>query len=66
MWRQHCFDPIKHQLIPSLLNLLDQDREGNKQDKALVRNMVQSYIEFGNLTNRHLKSNPISYRQGRT
>lgn len=46
MWRQHCFDPIKHQLIPSLLNLLDQDREGNKQDKALVRNMVQSYIEF--------------------
>eukprot|EP01115_Flamella_aegyptia_P013766 TRINITY_DN7519_c0_g1_i1.p1 TRINITY_DN7519_c0_g1~~TRINITY_DN7519_c0_g1_i1.p1 ORF type:complete len:780 (+),score=346.03 TRINITY_DN7519_c0_g1_i1:135-2474(+) len=46
MWRQHCFDPIKHQLIPALLDLLDQDRQGNKQDKALVRNMVQSYIEF--------------------
>jgi len=46
MWRQHCFDPIKDKLIPSLLDLLDQDRDGNKQDKALIRNMVQSYIEF--------------------
>jgi len=46
MWRQHCFDPIKDKLIPSLLDLLDQDRNGNKQDKTLIRNMVQSYIEF--------------------
>jgi hypothetical protein len=46
MWRQHCFDPIKDKLIPSLLDLLDQDRGGNKQDKTLIRNMVQSYIEF--------------------
>jgi len=46
MWRQHCFDPIKEKLIPALLDLLDQDRQGNKQDKALVRNMVGSYIEF--------------------
>jgi len=46
MWRQHCFDPIKDKLIPSLLDLLDQDRQGNKQDKTLIRNMVQSYIEF--------------------
>jgi hypothetical protein len=47
MWRQHCFDPIKEKLIPALLDLLDQDRQGNKQDKSLVRNMVGSYIEFG-------------------
>lgn len=47
MWRQHCFDPIKDKLIPALLDLLDQDRWGNKQDKSLIRNMVQSYIEFG-------------------
>jgi hypothetical protein len=47
MWRQHCFDPIKEKLIPALLDLLDEDRRGNKQDKTLVRNMVQSYIEFG-------------------
>jgi len=46
MWRQHCFEPIKDKLIPSLLDLLDQDRQGNKQDKSLIRNMVQSYIEF--------------------
>eukprot|EP01119_Soliformovum_irregulare_P016219 TRINITY_DN4668_c0_g1_i1.p1 TRINITY_DN4668_c0_g1~~TRINITY_DN4668_c0_g1_i1.p1 ORF type:complete len:780 (-),score=286.20 TRINITY_DN4668_c0_g1_i1:47-2386(-) len=46
MWRQHCFDPIKDKLIPSLLDILDQDRNGNKQDKNLIRNMVQSYIEF--------------------
>jgi len=46
MWRQYCFDPIKDKLIPSLLDLLDQDRQGNKQDKSLIRNMVQSYIEF--------------------
>lgn len=46
MWREHCFDPIKDKLIPSLLDLLDQDRNGNKQDKSLIRNMVQSYIEF--------------------
>jgi len=46
MWRQHCFDPIKDKLIPSLLDLLDQDRQGHKQDKTLIRNMVQSYIEF--------------------
>jgi len=46
MWRQHCFDPIKDKLIPSLLDLLDQDRNGTKQDKTLIRNMVQSYIEF--------------------
>jgi hypothetical protein len=46
MWRQHCFEPIKDKLIPSLLDLLDQDRMGHKQDKSLVRNMVQSYIEF--------------------
>jgi len=46
MWRQHCFDPIKDKLIPSLLDLLDQDRSGNKQDKSLVRSMVQSYVEF--------------------
>jgi len=46
MWRQHCFDPIKDKLIPALLDLLDQDRQGNKQDKSLVRNMVGSYIEF--------------------
>lgn len=49
MWRQHCFDPIKDKLIPSLLDLLDQDRNNNKQDKTLMRNMVQSYIEFGTL-----------------
>lgn len=48
MWRQHCFDPIKDKLIPSLLDLLDQDRSGNKQDKSLIRSMVQSYVEFGN------------------
>eukprot|EP01118_Nematostelium_gracile_P018515 TRINITY_DN823_c0_g1_i1.p1 TRINITY_DN823_c0_g1~~TRINITY_DN823_c0_g1_i1.p1 ORF type:complete len:795 (-),score=263.67 TRINITY_DN823_c0_g1_i1:65-2146(-) len=46
MWRQHCFDPIKDKLIPSLLDLLDQDRNGNKQDKGLMRSLVQSYIEF--------------------
>jgi len=46
MWRQHCFEPIKDKLIPSLLDLLDQDRQGSKQDKSLIRNMVQSYIEF--------------------
>jgi hypothetical protein len=47
MWRQHCFDPIKDKLIPSLLDLLDLDRAGSKQDTTLIRNMVQSYIEFG-------------------
>jgi len=46
MWRQFCFDPIKEKLIPALLDLLDQDRQGNKQDKSLIRNMVGSYIEF--------------------
>jgi len=46
MWRQHCFEPIKDKLIPSLLDLLDQDRDGKKQDKTLIRNLVQSYIEF--------------------
>lgn len=46
MWRQHCFDPIKDKLIPSLLSLLNQDRAGNRIDKSLIRNLVQSYIEF--------------------
>jgi len=46
MWRQHCFDPIKDKLVPSTLDLLDQDRAGNKQNKTAIRNFVQSYIEF--------------------
>lgn len=46
MWRQHCFDPIKDKLVPSTLDLLDQDRAGNKQNKNQIRNFVQSYIEF--------------------
>jgi hypothetical protein len=46
IWRQHCFEPIKDKLIPSLLNLLDADRRGQKQDKTLIRNMVSSYIEY--------------------
>ena len=46
MWRQHCFEPIKDKLIPSLLHLLDLDRLGQKQDKTLVRNLVGSYIEY--------------------
>jgi len=41
MWRQYCFEPIKDKLIPSLLDLVDQDRQGKKQDKTLIRNLVQ-------------------------
>lgn len=47
MWRQYCFDPIKEKLVPSTLDLLDQDRAGNKQNKKAIRDFVQSYIEFG-------------------
>jgi Cullin family/Cullin protein neddylation domain len=48
MWREHCFNPIKEQLIPSLLDLLDADRSRTRGDfdKHLLENMVQSYIEF--------------------
>jgi len=46
MWRQYCFDPIKEKLVPSTLDLLDQDRAGNKQNKKAIRDFVQSYIEF--------------------
>eukprot|EP01117_Protostelium_nocturnum_P018944 TRINITY_DN804_c0_g1_i1.p1 TRINITY_DN804_c0_g1~~TRINITY_DN804_c0_g1_i1.p1 ORF type:complete len:783 (-),score=238.21 TRINITY_DN804_c0_g1_i1:51-2399(-) len=46
MWREHCFAPIKDKLIPALLGLLDKDRAGDKQDKTLLRNMVQSYVEY--------------------
>lgn len=48
MWRAHCFDPIKEQLIPSLLDLLDHDRSRTRGDfdKKLLANMVNSYIEF--------------------
>ena len=44
MWRQHCFDPIKDKLVPSTLDLLDQDRAGNKQNKTQICNFVAIYI----------------------
>ncbi|PRP82656.1 hypothetical protein PROFUN_09767 [Planoprotostelium fungivorum] len=45
-WRGSCFDPIKDKLVPSVLDLLDRDRSGDKQDKQLVRQFVESYIQF--------------------
>ncbi|CAD5227534.1 unnamed protein product [Bursaphelenchus okinawaensis] len=47
MWQEHLFEPIKRNLTPALINLIKQERDGEKITTQLVSGVVSSYLELG-------------------
>jgi len=46
IWKKHCFLECQDKLVFSAIDLINQDRDGKKQDKTLMRNFINSYVEF--------------------
>ncbi|KAL6061586.1 hypothetical protein QOT17_012758 [Balamuthia mandrillaris] len=42
VWRDACFEPLKEQLMDSLLTYIEADRDGNTKDKTLVREYIEA------------------------
>ncbi|CAD5234943.1 unnamed protein product [Bursaphelenchus xylophilus] len=47
MWQQHLFEPLKRNLTPALINLIKQERDGEKITTQLVSGVISSYLELG-------------------
>jgi len=43
IWRQKCYVPLKNQLLKAVLELIHNERTGQKVDMTLVRTLLQSY-----------------------
>eukprot|EP01120_Amphizonella_sp_Union-15-10_P002483 TRINITY_DN1271_c0_g1_i1.p1 TRINITY_DN1271_c0_g1~~TRINITY_DN1271_c0_g1_i1.p1 ORF type:complete len:780 (-),score=173.34 TRINITY_DN1271_c0_g1_i1:16-2355(-) len=46
-WREICYEMLKNAILEALLDLVEQDREGETVDKSLLSNFVQAYIKIG-------------------
>lgn len=47
MWKKYCFELVKDKIINFALNLIYEERLGNKQDKSLIRHLIQFFVEYG-------------------
>lgn len=43
LWRQKCYTPMKNALLKAVLELIHNDRMGQRVDMTLVRTLLQSY-----------------------
>jgi cullin 1 len=46
-WRDKAYGPLQGKLLDALMHLVTAERDGEKVDKTLLSNMVQSYIKIG-------------------
>lgn len=49
IWKVHMFDAIKDKLVAGVLNLLEQERDGEIITPSTITNIVQSFVKIGQI-----------------
>lgn len=51
VWREHVFKDLNEKISNAALKILDKDREGETVNSSGIQDVIQSYIELGQLNN---------------
>jgi len=46
-WREKCYNVLQSKLLEAIIDLVKAERDGEKVEKNILSNMVQSYIKLG-------------------